>query len=72
MSIPLLVAFMGIALPIVWTAFILILIAKYRRKHTKEWGWRKFANQFTPLAIIACVIAEILVVYALSILGVGT
>jgi len=72
MSIPILVAFMGIVLPIVWTAFILTLIAKYRKKHAKEWFWRKFANQFTTLTIIACVIAEILVVYSLSILGAGS
>ena len=70
MPIPLLVAFVAIAIPLSSIITALILNAKFQKKHSKEWFGKKSANNLKMLAIIAFSLALLITIYLLFTFGV--
>ena len=70
MPIPLLVAFVAIAVPFASIITALILNAKFQRQHSKEMFGKKSANNLTRLTIIAFSIALVITTYFLINFGV--
>jgi len=73
MPIPLLVALalVAIAVPITLIIVTLLLYARSKKKHGKEWFWKKSAPRLVIFVIFSCVTWIIGFIYILLIFGVA-
>lgn len=71
MPIPLLVALVAIAVPITLIIVTLLLYARSKKKHGKEWFWKKSAPRLVIFVIFPCVTWIIGFIYLLLIFGVA-